>query len=584
MSYKALLFCPEEKTALVVTQVLTELGFHTEPCNEVFTAVKKLTSEHFDAIVVDCDNEQNAGLLFKSALHSGSNQQSLAVAVVEDQNGVAAAFRLGANLVLTKPISLEQSRSTLRVARGLLRKNEGTRPSDSSLPTTSSAQSEVASLTDLVAAKPIPSVPPVPLFSAAAAPAASVFEIEKEPEPALEPGEAALLESMPDPLAGKKLAREPGPEKTSPWPTATKPSEPSTNAWPRTPAPAAKPEVASHELVPAAEALADTPSNKSSARVSHAGASAGAATAPARAKQPALIEQPEAAKIEPPMFSYGAEPATNRFGSKGNRKLLWIAASVLVVAAIGYAGWTRLHSTPSAPAAPSLAVSQPTARVQPDISGTKPKATTDAAVATTQPSAKAASAVPAPDITLSTEAPPPSKSKAVRTPDAPVPTKAKSAPAAESRDVLVVTNTTPKPAPPPPPAAEPDTPAPSTSEVASNSGDQAISGIMASTAASAVEPAHSIQLSQGVAQGLLIKQVQPAYPDALRRLHLQGAVELLANINKDGSITNLKQLSGDRILGRAAMDAVKQWKYKPYLLDGQPVEVQTQITVKFDVP
>src|SRR6185312_3762767 len=122
MSYQALLFCPDEKTARVVNQVLSELEFAVEPCHEPFAAVKKLMVQHFDAIVVDCENEQNAALLFKSARNSGSNQASLAVAVVEGQAGVAKAFRLGANLVLTKPIHVEQSKGTLRVARGLLRK------------------------------------------------------------------------------------------------------------------------------------------------------------------------------------------------------------------------------------------------------------------------------------------------------------------------------------------------------------------------------------------------------------------------------------------------------------------------------
>src|SRR6202048_1026949 len=122
MSYQALLFCPDEKTARVVSQVLSELEFSVEPCHEPFAAVKKLMVQHFDAIVVDCDNEQNAALLFKSAHNSGSNQSALAVAVVEGQAGVARAFRIGANLVLTKPINVEQSKGTLRVARGLLRK------------------------------------------------------------------------------------------------------------------------------------------------------------------------------------------------------------------------------------------------------------------------------------------------------------------------------------------------------------------------------------------------------------------------------------------------------------------------------
>ena len=128
MGYQALLFCPDEKTARTVTQVLSELDFTVVPCTEPFAAVKKLMGEHFDAVVVDCDNEQNATLLFKSARNTVNNQSALAVAVVEGQAGVAKAFRIGANLVLTKPINVEQAKGTLRVARGLLRKNEGGKP------------------------------------------------------------------------------------------------------------------------------------------------------------------------------------------------------------------------------------------------------------------------------------------------------------------------------------------------------------------------------------------------------------------------------------------------------------------------
>jgi len=128
MGYQALLFCADEKSAQLVTQVLTELDFSVEPANEPFAAVKRLTTQHFDAVVVDCENEQNASLLFKSARNSGPNKTSLAVAVVEGQPGIAKAFRIGANLVLTKPINVEQSKGTLRVARGLLKKSEAGKP------------------------------------------------------------------------------------------------------------------------------------------------------------------------------------------------------------------------------------------------------------------------------------------------------------------------------------------------------------------------------------------------------------------------------------------------------------------------
>src|SRR6202041_2689027 len=128
MGYQALLFCPDEKLASVVSQVFSELDFSIDAVHEPFAAVKKLMSQRYDAIVVDSENEQNASLLFKSARNSGSNQSSLAVALVEGQAGVAKAFRIGANLVLTKPINVEQSKGTLRVARGLLRKTDAAKP------------------------------------------------------------------------------------------------------------------------------------------------------------------------------------------------------------------------------------------------------------------------------------------------------------------------------------------------------------------------------------------------------------------------------------------------------------------------
>src|SRR4029078_11227015 len=162
MGYQALLFCPDDKLARVVTQVLSDLDFSVETATEPFAAVKKLMAQHFDAIVVDCDNEQNAALLFKSARNSSSNQTSLSVAVLEGKAGVAKAFRLGANLVLTKPIHIEQSKATLRVARGLLRKDKSAKP-----PAT------VTAFPEPVGPPPLPAPVPFPTQRATAPPVAS---------------------------------------------------------------------------------------------------------------------------------------------------------------------------------------------------------------------------------------------------------------------------------------------------------------------------------------------------------------------------------------------------------------------------
>ena len=68
------------------------------------------------------------------------------------------------------------------------------------------------------------------------------------------------------------------------------------------------------------------------------------------------------------------------------------------------------------------------------------------------------------------------------------------------------------------------------------------------------------------------------------QMRIQGSVQLLATISKEGNISNLTVLSGEGVLARAASDAVRQWKYKPYYLNGEPVEIQTQITVNFKLP
>jgi periplasmic protein TonB len=94
----------------------------------------------------------------------------------------------------------------------------------------------------------------------------------------------------------------------------------------------------------------------------------------------------------------------------------------------------------------------------------------------------------------------------------------------------------------------------------------------------------AVTVSQGVSQGLLIKKTSPSYPPVALRMRIEGPVQLLATVSKKGDISAVKILSGDPNLAHAAVDAVKQWKYKPYLLDGSPVEMQTQITVKFKLP
>jgi len=90
-----------------------------------------------------------------------------------------------------------------------------------------------------------------------------------------------------------------------------------------------------------------------------------------------------------------------------------------------------------------------------------------------------------------------------------------------------------------------------------------------------------IRVSSGVTQGMVIKKVDPVYPAIAKTARVQGTVILAAVIGKDGAIQNLHVVSGHPLLQGAAMDAVKQWRYKPYILNGEPVEVDTQVEVHF---
>src|SRR6202140_1211201 len=110
-----------------------------------------------------------------------------------------------------------------------------------------------------------------------------------------------------------------------------------------------------------------------------------------------------------------------------------------------------------------------------------------------------------------------------------------------------------------------------------------IGGIISSTpvAVPKVATPQRVRVSQGVTQGLLVRKVNPNVPPLARQARIQGTVVLHAVISKDGSIENLTLVSGHPMLAPAAIDAVKQWKYKPYLLNGEPVEVDTEVQVNF---
>ncbi len=94
-------------------------------------------------------------------------------------------------------------------------------------------------------------------------------------------------------------------------------------------------------------------------------------------------------------------------------------------------------------------------------------------------------------------------------------------------------------------------------------------------------PAATQHVTSGVMQGMLIYKVIPTYPAVAQAIRASGTVVLQATISKTGAIENLRVVDGPPMLRQAALDAVRQWRYKPYMLNGQPVEVETTVEVQF---
>jgi protein TonB len=95
------------------------------------------------------------------------------------------------------------------------------------------------------------------------------------------------------------------------------------------------------------------------------------------------------------------------------------------------------------------------------------------------------------------------------------------------------------------------------------------------------EPRAAVRISSTVEAGLLIRKTVPKYPPIGQAMHIDGTVVLEASISKAGTIENLRVVSGLPVLRQAALDAVQTWLYRPYLLNGEPVEVETTINVIF---
>ncbi len=590
MGYQAVLFCPDEKLARVVGHVFSELDFTVETVHEPFAAVKKFMAQRYDAIVVDCENEPNATLLFKSARNSSFNQSSLAIALVEGQAGVAKAYRIGANLVLTKPINVEQAKGTLRVARGLLRKNadaaSAAGPTRTETPVSADNSFQPASRSaETMAAAPsrpelpefeAPLPPMIPVAPPAAAPAVTITaSAEVKDQPADVPVAAAQDEI----LTELTIAHEPAVEASQQ---------------------VIETEVIGNEGIKSA-GINDEAAKIATAHVAHPKpgfafmSAQGSAAAPAPAKEvtaPPVIGKGKESAIVPFEAAHPSQTDASTYrlpgtsgapsfagldeedsgGSGSGKKILIAAVAVLALAALGWelakftstfvpqhASTPQTSGQPAPAPVPKSSLAPAPSTSKPDQASSAIQTVTSKTAAETLPGKPSpdASNVPVTRIALDSEL-------ETKKPDS-APLRVKPSVAGTKKQTHAD-------------ESAPQVPSPL---AISSADDNPLSGLISASPNLPKPSLATLRISQGVSQGLLIKRVQPKYPPAALATHTQGAVQIEAIINKEGNVTNLKVLSGDPVLAKAAVDAVRQWRYKPYYLDAEPVEIETQITVNF---
>jgi periplasmic protein TonB len=634
MALRCFLFSSDEGTVANLRGILDGLGVEGEPCWDAVKAAEKITNQSFQIVIIDWDQQPEAGVLLSTARERKAAERPLTLAIVSNDASAPQALQAGANSLLRKPIVSNQARETLTTARDLLRAKQG-----------SAANAPPAAPAAAAAAAPAP-----PAATNAATLRAGEFlqtptlapggQVETEGvsgEPAshvsalrdLEPTAAAVTHEaiVPPPveppardglesrlrsrLAAAESDSSPphsgGPrgnpdlatyDESSPYSANERPS-PKITAKVAEPAPRPEPAAAREQRKEAelfayiegereqhAETPRAAPSLKKRALIAAlvlAGfAIVAAPEAPWHPKLAGLWQgsrQSLHAWLNPQPVTPAQAPVSHEnFNRAGDEYKLPVAENIP-------------DSTTDPSQIQVVPVVDPTARkpttinAQPDPSAAQPEPTVSPADAPPQPSVVQAPAIQAPAI----QAPanqaaqtPASQPNVVTAPPA-VTTVASTVPVAPARPDNAATTTpssAPLPAPPKypqprPPAMPGNVPSSLKSQMAATGpypgGNKAPEAALPS-----IEPVSVTELSE---RGLLIDQPDPVYPPTAKGQ--QGTVVLQVLIGRDGSVQDAKFMQGSLVFARNAIDAVKQWKFKPYLMNGRAASVQTLLTIKF---
>ena len=618
---RCLLFSSKAETVPPIWQVLADLGIEGEHCSSAVDAVERVTTQQFQIVITDWEDQPEAAFLLKTARELKAAQRPLTLAIVTDESILPQALQAGANSILLKPIRPEQVRETIGTACELLRSKSPSAHESAAIALAAAAAGGSMASTSTVstAARTVTSVVQSSGTVASSAQSEAALHVSEEP---VSRGRATASSES----AGSAVEDSPSQTKSevlTGWSmlqarlTSSAPPSPGQKSSERS---SERSELLSYGD-PSYRDPVDSPGKEY--------------------KAPDQTEPRPETESEAALFSYisrkPAERSAKRQTASPNLgKFLVAAAVVAVCIALGAVPGTRhslrtayqsvvrvgnrLLNPPPAPMPQTVVAHESFGQSSDDY---KLPAATNIPDATTDPSQirvlpvidPTAKPSKNPEVNGGVEQTMPSPDGATTesnpaVPGAASPESSPDAPAKDSSPVNV-TNSPATPRDPLPevdpsrtlpaqthrPAApQPSLPVPAARPIASGSasGNSGIPSSLRSqigssvpqnsgsrpmeAAMSSIEP---VNLPEIVARQFLLQPVDPVYPAAAKAAAQRGSVALQVLIGRDGMVQDAKFLQGSLVFARAAIDAVKQWRFKPYVLNGRPVSVQSVMTLNF---
>ena len=570
----ALLLSPDDQAVSAISAVLEEMSVTCERPLDGVSAAQKLNSQSFDLVLVDCENLPAAKLVFDVCRRGKNGINPVPIAIVDGRAGLPTAFRLGAELILTKPVAKDQARNTVRNAVSRVRKEGQANESVPTPPPAATLHHAVGTVehAQAFAAAAVSSQLTNFADTATSHVSAQVSDAASDaaPNAALDaastmlsaPASTATMHSAVDEIDAPAATPEANPESASSVSSSHFTSEASSLSG-SSPAPAFAadshpplltdpsddPVLAELERAELEESLRKESQQKSS-------------------ESDKAAAQAEIKSFDPifPSHSQGTNRKTS--GALGAVLMLALVAGVLC-AAWKYQPGFRDFAQPQVNRVLALVGIAPSPSAPP----------------ASMPNPTEAQAAPAPEAQSSSD---PNQAQSTTPDSAP--------PSASASSAAPVAGTTPAqpaavpPAPVPPPTSAATKAAPLVTETSKPSSSQPSDGKQNVGAGSSSAPLPgedtAIVLSSKGAENRLAHSVPPKYPveASSAQAQAQGTVVLKEIVDENGDVAAVRLVEGNAALATAAINAVKQWHYRPYIRDGKALPFQTIVIVDFQRP